>query len=183
MAIVAANVRRGRAKRGLSLERLARASGVSRSTLGQVELGRCAPSINVIWKIARALGLSLSEVVAEPGANLHAIVRASTARQATPHHGALVSRTLFSFERPREVEFHELRLGATAVEKADPRPPGTKENLVVVEGTLDLVIDGHRLRLAPGDAALFDADVPHEYRNDSDEPLLMHVVMTYAAQT
>ena len=53
--VVGANLRRMRVKRGLSLERLARASGVSRAMLGQIELGQSAPTINVLWKIASAL--------------------------------------------------------------------------------------------------------------------------------
>ena len=38
--VVGTNLRRLRMKRGLSLERLARASGVSRAMLGQIELGQ-----------------------------------------------------------------------------------------------------------------------------------------------
>src|SRR5579859_404207 len=55
--VVGKNLRRLRTQRGLSLERLSRASGVSRAMLGQVELGQSAPTINVLWKIARALGI------------------------------------------------------------------------------------------------------------------------------
>lgn len=48
--IVGANLRRLRVKRGLSLERMAKASGVSRAMLGQIELGHSTPTINVVWK-------------------------------------------------------------------------------------------------------------------------------------
>jgi quercetin dioxygenase-like cupin family protein len=44
---------------------------------------------------------------------------------------------------------------------------------------LNLVIGGERHRLGAGDAILFEADVPHEYRNDGQEPLHMFLVMTY----
>ena len=53
--VVGGNLRRLRTRRGLSLERLAQISGVSRAMLGQIELGQSAPTINVLWKIARAL--------------------------------------------------------------------------------------------------------------------------------
>src|SRR6185503_14817644 len=53
--VVGSNLRRLRTRRGLSLERLAQISGVSRAMLGQIELGQSAPTINVLWKIARAL--------------------------------------------------------------------------------------------------------------------------------
>src|SRR4051812_14525722 len=58
--VVGANLRRLRVRRGLSLERLSKACGVSRAMLGQIELGRSAPTINVVWKIARALDIPFS---------------------------------------------------------------------------------------------------------------------------
>src|SRR6476620_9159909 len=58
--ILGANLRRLRSKRGLSLERLAKLSTVSRAMLSQVELGYSAPTINVIWRIANALGVPFS---------------------------------------------------------------------------------------------------------------------------
>jgi transcriptional regulator with XRE-family HTH domain len=163
------------------LERLARASGVSRAMLSQVELGRSAPTINVVWKIARALAVPFSALITDPGASRHTVMRASTARVLTSHDGSFVSRALFPFDQARDVEFYELRLAPASVEKADPHPPGTRENLVVVVGVLGLVIASNRVRLGPGDAILFEADVAHEYWNDGDVPLLMYLVMTYTA--
>src|SRR5882672_10095488 len=61
--IVGANLRRLRVKRGLSLERLAKQSGVSRAMLGQVELGQSTPTINVLWKISLALDVPFSALL------------------------------------------------------------------------------------------------------------------------
>jgi transcriptional regulator with XRE-family HTH domain len=177
--IVGANLRRLRTKRGLSLERLSKASGVSRAMLGQVELGKSTPTINVVWKIARALGVPFSALITDPGAGRPTVMPAATARVLKSHDGAFVSRALFPFDEPRDVEFYELRLAPASVERADPHPPGTKENLVVVEGVLGLVVGGQRHRVGPGDAILFEADVPHEYWNDGEAALRMYLVMTY----
>jgi transcriptional regulator with XRE-family HTH domain len=180
--IVGANLRRLRTKRGLSLERLARSSGVSRAMLGQVELGQSTPTINVLWKVSHALGVPFSALITEPGAARPTVMRGAVARVLTSHDGAFVSRALFPFDQPREVEFYELRLAAASVERADAHPPGTKENLVVVDGALEMVIAGDRHRLATGDAILFDADVPHEYWNHGEAPLRMYLVMTYGGR-
>src|SRR5213075_2573730 len=61
--VVGGNLRRLRTKRGLSLERLAQLSGVSRAMLGQIELGQSAPTINVLWKIAAGLGVTFSALL------------------------------------------------------------------------------------------------------------------------
>jgi transcriptional regulator with XRE-family HTH domain len=180
--VVGRNLRRLRTKRGLALEALSRASGVSRAMLSQVELGRSTPTINVLWKISRALGVPFSALIADPTDGQPTVMRASTAKVLTSHDGAFQSRALFPFDSPRIVEFYELRLSPNAVERADAHPAGTKENLAVAEGHLGMVIGGKRHRLRAGDAILFDADVPHEYWNEGTEPLRMYLVMTYGDQ-
>ncbi len=61
--IVGNNLRRLRTRRQLSLEKLSQQSGVSRAMLGQIELGQSAPTINVLWKIARALEVTFSAMI------------------------------------------------------------------------------------------------------------------------
>ncbi len=63
--VVGKNLRRFRSERGLSLEGLSKLSGVSRAMLGQIELGHSTPTINVVWKIARALDLPFSAIISE----------------------------------------------------------------------------------------------------------------------
>src|SRR2546425_7373832 len=62
-AAVGANLRRLRTRRGLSLERLAHASGVSRAMLSQIELGRSTPTLRTLWKIAYALNKPFSALI------------------------------------------------------------------------------------------------------------------------
>jgi transcriptional regulator with XRE-family HTH domain len=178
--VVGENLRRLRTQRGLSLERLARASGVSRAMLGQIELGQSAPTINVLWKIARALGVPFSTLITHRGAGTTHVLRATTAKRLTSADGRFVSRALFPFDAPRNVELYELRLAAGTTEQAEAHPPGTVENLVVASGTVEITIAEERHALATGDAILFEADVPHAYRNPGTTESVMYLVMTYA---
>src|SRR5512133_1256001 len=77
--LVGTNLRRIRVRRGLSLERLAQASGVSRAMLSQVELGRSTPTINVVWRIARALEVPFSSLIAEDATRGTSVLRRSDA--------------------------------------------------------------------------------------------------------
>lgn len=181
--VVGQNLRRLRVKRGLSLERLSRASGVSRAMLGQIELGQSTPTINVLWKIARALGVPFSTLITNRTMGRTMVMAASRAKVLTSHDGAFSSRALFPFDEPRTVEFYELRLAPLSTENADAHPPGTFENLVVTTGTLEMTVGGERHLLGTGDAILFEADVPHQYRNPGNTELLMYLVMTYAEKT
>ena len=108
--IVGKNLRRLRVQRGLSLERLAKASGVSRAMLGQVELGQSAPTINVLWKISRSLAVPFSALISTSGGSGTRVLRSAGAKKLTSHDGRFVSRALFPFDEPRRVEFYELRL-------------------------------------------------------------------------
>lgn len=181
--IVGANLRRLRTKRGLSLERLAKASSVSRAMLSQIELGQSTPTINVLWKIARALGVPFSTLISDQSIGGTALIPAARAKMLTSHDGSFSSRALFPFDVPRTVEFYELRLAPLATEHADPHPPGTIENLVVTSGTLEMIVGAERHLLATGDAILFEADVPHQYRNPTKLTVIMYLVMTYVEKT
>ncbi|MCP3140290.1 helix-turn-helix domain-containing protein [Pyxidicoccus xibeiensis] len=180
--VVGKNLRRLRSQRGLSLERLAKASGVSRAMLGQIELGQSAPTINVLWKIARALDLPFSALISMTGGAGTRVMRAREAKRLTSHDGRFVSRALFPFDAPRRVEFYELQLKGDSEERAEPHPPGTLENLIVTRGTLELEVGAERHVLTAGDAILFEADKPHVYRSVGPEDLQMYLVMTYAEE-
>jgi len=59
------NLRRLRTRRGYSLDRLAKISGVSRAMLGQIETGKSSPTISILSKIALALDVPCSSLIAE----------------------------------------------------------------------------------------------------------------------
>jgi transcriptional regulator with XRE-family HTH domain len=178
--IVGANLRRLRVKRGLSLERLARASGVSRAMLGQIELGQSTPTINLLWKISRALEVPFSTLVTAATARVATVMRAKTAKLLTSSDGSFTSRALSPFNAPRNIEFYELRLAARGTEHAEAHAPGTTENLVVSQGAVDIRVGKSKHELRAGDSIIFEADVPHSYENPGDEEVLMYLVMTYA---
>lgn len=52
-----------RRKKGLTQEKLAAAASVSMETISNVERGSTLPSVDVLFKIARALSLDLDELV------------------------------------------------------------------------------------------------------------------------
>jgi transcriptional regulator with XRE-family HTH domain len=177
---VGANLRRLRSKRGLSLERLAQRSGVSRAMLSQIELGRSAPTINLLWKISRALDVTFSALITCGASAGPRVLSAATAKVLTNREGTFTSRALFPFDEPRRSEFYELRLKAGGQELAEPHAPGTTENLVLTVGAVEIDVASAAYRLLPGDAILFTADVPHAYRNLSPVEAVMYLVMTYA---
>jgi len=177
---VGESLRRHRVSQGLTLEELAQASGVSRSMLGQIELGQSAPTIKTLWRIAGALELPFAALVGDRQRGGTHVVTAARSKVLTSQDGSFTSRALFPFDIERTAELYELRLAPRSAEHADAHQAGTIENLVVTQGALELSVGGERHRLGKGDAIVFTADVPHSYVNPGTTPTIMYLVMTYA---
>ncbi|WP_420133379.1 helix-turn-helix domain-containing protein [Rhodopseudomonas sp.] len=179
-AIVGNNLRRLRVRQGHSLERLAKQSGVSRAMLGQIETGKSVPTIGTLWKVASALGVPFARLIATEGGHRAQVLRRTEAKLLTSNQRQFTSRALFPFDGERQVEFYELRLAPLHREDAEPHAAGTRENLVVAKGAVEISSGSERpVVLSAGDAILFEADVPHSYRNLGVDEAVLYLVMTY----
>ena len=178
--IVGKNLRRLRTRRGHSLERLARLSGVSRAMLGQIETGKSVPTISLLWKVATALDVPFATLIAAQEVQGTIVLPRDRAKVLSSSDGQFTSRALFPFDSERRVEFYELRLAPHHRENAEAHAPGTRENLVVASGAVEITVGKDRPHtLAEGDAILFEADVPHSYRNLGASEVVLYLVMTY----
>lgn len=181
LPLVAKNLRRLRTTKGFSMEKLARASGVSRAMLSQIELSRSAPTINVLWRIAGALGIPFGALLGANEELQPTVLRSEGAARLSSADGSFQSRPLFPFgQGPRKTEFYELRLVGHGREHAVAHPPGTVENLVVASGSLIIDTAGARYTLGAGDAIVFSADAAHSYSNPEPTEAVIYLVMTYA---
>jgi transcriptional regulator with XRE-family HTH domain len=157
---------------GLSLRDLAERSGVSAPMLSQVERGETSPTLAVAEKIAVGLDLTLSQLLRlDEGENV-AISRAGRRRRLA-HGGHLFEELTPPMPGQRaDVSLHVLKAGAATGGGDDPpmHEPGSRETAVVLEGELVLFVDGARHELAEGDSVTFDADLPHHFENEGEEP-------------
>ncbi|MCW5624445.1 MAG: helix-turn-helix transcriptional regulator [Burkholderiales bacterium] len=174
------HLKRLRGQLGLSLDALSQRSGVSRAMLGQIELGRSAPTIKILWKIAAAFDVPVSSFLAREGSEGSMVLRRSSAKVLSSQDGKFRSRALFPLIGSRKVEFYELTLEPGGVEQAGAHPVGTTENLVVASGAVEIDVGEQSFVLGEGDAVHFVADVPHTYRNQTPQPAVLYLVMTYA---
>jgi mannose-6-phosphate isomerase-like protein (cupin superfamily) len=148
--------------------------------LGQIELGQSTPTINLLWKISRALDVPFSTLVTAASARIATVLRGKGAKLLTSADGSFTSRALSPFNAPRNIEFYELRLAAHGAEHAEAHAPGTTENLVVARGSVEIRVGKSKHELGAGDSILFDADVAHSYVNIGSDEAQMYLVMTYA---
>jgi transcriptional regulator with XRE-family HTH domain len=178
-ALVAANLKRLRLRQGHSLERLAKLAGVSRAMISQIELARSVPTIGLLWKLARALGVPFAALTSDAKVSGTVVLRVQDAKVLASASGRFTSRALFPFDMERRVEFYKLTLAPHSEEIATPHAPGTMENLTVVVGELEVEVAGIMHTLHADDAILFEADVAHTYRNRGALTAVIYLVMTY----
>ena len=60
---IAKNLLKIRKEKGLSLEKTAELTGVSKAMLGQIERNESNPTVSTLWKIAKGLKISFSSLL------------------------------------------------------------------------------------------------------------------------
>jgi transcriptional regulator with XRE-family HTH domain len=169
---VGARVKALREGMDLSLRDLAERSGVSAPMLSQVERGETSPTLTIAERIATGLDLTLSQLLRLDEA-AHVIVTRGGERRVRERRGHRTEELTPPLPGQRaDVSIHTLEAGASTGRPGDPplHEPGARETAVVLEGSVALLIDDERHDLEAGDSATFDADLPHRFANDGDQP-------------
>lgn len=173
-------VKKLRADRGWSLEELAATSGVSRSMLSEIERERANPTLSVTYRIARAFGLSLQDLIesADSASSIQTI-RATERAQIFRKDKQCQIRTLSPLNLEKDVEFYELRLPPAGALRSQPHVDGTREFLTVEEGNVELQSGNSNETLGKGDSATYRADVAHTIVNTGKREAVLFLVVIY----
>ena len=167
---VGETVHRLRRGHGLTLDELARRSGVSKSMLSQIERNRTNPTFATVWRLTNALGIGLEEVLRNgetektidlvPG---HAV---PTIRSAD---GKCLLRILGPLDMAGSVEWYELIAEPGAALVSQAHDAGTTEHLSVLEGSFTVESGDQSMEVAPEATGRFRADQTHAIRNPGQE--------------
>ena len=176
--IIGENLKRLRSDSGLSLDALAKSSGVSRSRLGQIERGEANPSVTTVWQIANALHTEFSALVTSPRAESVVVSRADV-EPVVADGGKYRVFPLFPFDPALGYEVYAAELEPSAYLSAEPHGDGAWETVIVNAGRLSITVAGEEHTLGAEDAMRFKADGPHEYRSIGNEMVEVHFVISY----
>lgn len=177
-ADIGGNLRRTRTGQGHSLETLARLSGVSRAMLGQIETGKSVPTVTLLWKIATALGVPVSQLIDCPRTPRAVLLRREDARLVTSSGGQFALRPFTAQGFALHADFAELNLATGHRETAAAHAPGTRATLAVTAGTIEITLGGGAaLSLSAGDAILFEADEAQTYANPGEKDAVAYLVV------
>ncbi len=167
----------------LTLEALADRSGVSRAMLSKIERGEKNPTVAVALKIAKALAVSLFELLGEVEERRSLVIIPASKRMIVKDSDTGFERQLLSptFERGG-VEFmrHLIPQSSSSGDLPASRQKGLEKYMVVEKGKLRVVIGNDEYLLEEGDAMYYKADVTHRYENAGKGICTYYIVVSRA---
>lgn len=158
-----------RKEKKLTLEQLAKKSGVSRSMLSQIERGQANPTFGTLWNLSRALGLDMSELVEEfessgpISGKIDVLLAADTPRITNAQNGCTLS-ILGPHDQVEQFEWYELQIESGGILDSQPHTQGTREHLTILQGAAEVTSGDQTIQLNTGDTGRYKADVPHAIR-------------------
>jgi transcriptional regulator with XRE-family HTH domain len=187
MKTVGEKIRLERRKRGLTLDQVSKATGLSRSYLSQLERGLSEASVTSLKKIGRYLEISVVRFFEENGENNQnrwgytqtfenqpmprpfyskdvKVIRADR-RKGVTFPGSEVIYEVLTPDLNRQLEVMCMRIsrGDTSGDEPIIDPPGEKFGLVL-KGAIELTIGNEVFHLGKGDSVCFPSDAGHSWR-------------------
>jgi XRE family transcriptional regulator, regulator of sulfur utilization len=176
--LISENLKRVRAEKGLSLDAVAKASGVSKSMLGQIERGEVNPTVSTMWRIANGLKVSFTSLMTRPHDDTEVVSRAGL-QPLFEDGGKVRNYTIFPFDADRGFEIYVVEWDAGGYLHADAHPAGTQEYITLHTGQLVIRVGDEEHLLGAGDSIRFKADQPHAYHNPGESTGTMTMVIHY----
>ena len=174
--IVAKNMKRLREENKLSMDELAKLSGVSKSMLAQIERGDGNPTISTLWKISNGMKVPFDALTVRPK-SLYEIVKPSEIQPLLEDGGKVKNYSLFPDDENRRFAVYYLELDRESYWESEPHLKGTTEFITIFAGKIEICADGHKFEVEKGESIRFKADTVHSYKNIGDEQVILHMIL------
>jgi transcriptional regulator with XRE-family HTH domain len=158
-----------RTGRGLSLRALAEQSALNVNTLSLIENDKTSPSVSTLQQIAAALEVPIVAFF-ETDQPRHSVAHLVAGRRLRAAFAQGTVEDLGAGLTQRGVEPFVVTLDPNADSGPQPIVHTGFEFVFCLQGQLAYQIDGHLYPLEPGDSLLFEAHLPHHWRNPTDQP-------------
>lgn len=174
-------IRALRSAKKLGLVQLGEHSGLSSGMLSKIERGQIVPTLPTLLRIAMVFGVGLDHFFGPSEAGpIISVVRRSDRLQFPDRPGTNAPSYMFesldftATKRRMNAFLAEFPVGADA---SEPHSHPGAELIYVVRGALALTVDEMVVELDEGDAASFDSDVAHSYRQSGESACSAIVVL------
>ena len=175
-SIVAVNIKRLREENKLSMEELAKLSGVSKSMIAQIERGEGNPTLSTLWKISNGMKVPFDALTVRPKTT-HEIVKISEVQPLFEDDGKVRNFSLFPDNENRRFAIYYLELEQGSYWKSEAHLRGAAEYITIISGVVEIQVDGKSFTIQKGESIRFNADTVHSYKNIGNELAIMHMTI------
>jgi len=153
-----------RKARNLSIRSLAKQSGLSVNTLSLIENGKTSPSVSTLHLLAQTMNVSITAFFENEHQDKRIVYQKAGERQ----------QIVFSQGHMEKLNEGMPRLGSEPfITKLEPNANSGetpvvfagREFIYCLEGHITYTVEDDTYPLAPGDSLIFDAYMPHSWRN------------------
>jgi transcriptional regulator with XRE-family HTH domain len=175
--VVARNLRLARGRLGLTIDQLAARAGVSKGALVGLENAAANPNLATLVRLADALAMPISELVAGPAGPDIRVVSPDDVEALWRGEAGGEARLLLTTVGASPVEVWRWRLVPDEPYVSEPHPAGFVETVTVLAGRLGLTLAGVETEVGQRSTATYRGDLPHAIRSLGETPceLLMTV--------
>ena len=174
--IVAKNVRRLREENKLSMEELAKLSGVSKSMLAQIERGKRNPTLSTLWKLSNGMKVPFDALTVRPKTP-YEIVKTAEIQPILEDGGKVKNYPLFPDDENRRFAVYYLELEPESYWESEPHLRGTTELITVFGGAVEIKAADKRFTVRDGESIRFKGDTIHSYQNIGNEAAVLHMIL------
>ena len=169
-----------REKRGFSIDELAAKTGIEIDALTRLEAGETFLPLGQLIRLSKALSLKMSDVIST-GEEAFTIVRAGERRRFSRFGMAKQASHGYEYEslapdkKDRMMEPFIVTLQPAASD--EPSSHDGQEFIFVLDGEMEVMVEGTRDVLRPGDAIYYDSTSTHLVRAHGDKPAKILAVL------
>jgi transcriptional regulator with XRE-family HTH domain len=177
--LIADNLRAARMTRNLTLDGLARRSGVSRAAISKIERGEVSPTAAILARLAAALDISMAALFGDGGGNGPALRRHSEQRvwrdPASDYERRNVSPS--AADGVADIVDVHFPAGARVTFDNHAASPSLEQQVWLLAGVMELTVGDAVTTLNAGDCLHMRLDAPTTFHNPGPTPARYAVVL------
>lgn len=166
---LADNLRRLRKQAKLTQAQLAQRARLPRQTLAHMEQPTSNPSVQSVLAVARALAVSVDELLTPSPEQRHYKVTPRDMQEYRAEGGRFVAR-LVSPIASKGVQMHQVVLQPGCRSVGRPHPMGAQEFFLTLDGTATVRIEDEPVEVPAGCLVQFPGHRRHVYENSGPAP-------------
>ena len=173
--IISRNIKRIRQERTLTLDDLARLTGVSKSMLSEIERCTKSPTISVLEKICNGINIPLAQLTYAETPQV-SVTRNDTVKHYSAWEGFELF-VLFEFDPGKKFEIFRQVIAPHSERLAEYHDIGIREYIICTKGGFSVQVADETFHLQEGEAIQFLANCNHKYMNPTDQEVNIIMVL------